>query len=148
MQHVGLILGIFQDNLFLHFLNIIIIELVPLGCCKITKISKIMSLGCFLVLCSIFVSLETPTLTFMYGYESELVLHVFVGREFSYISQFVHVKNLIGQQIGQDCKTMIFYHSYQCEQHHDFKHTTGKWNISFSLVDMKSPPSVWLFSIR
>ena len=29
-----------------------------------------------------------------------------------------------------------------------FEHTTGKSNMIFSLVDMKSPPSVWLFSIR
>lgn len=147
MQHVGLILDIFQYNIFLHYLNIFIVDLAPLRCCKIAKVSKIMSLGCFLVLCSFFVSLESSSLTFMYGYESELVLHVFIGRKFSQGSHFVHVKNLKGQEIGSGLSDTVYYHSYQCEHHHDFELTTGKWNISFSLVDMKSPSSVWLLNI-
>ena len=109
MQHVGLILGIFQYNIFLHYLNIFIVELALLRCCKITKVSKVMSLGCFLVLCSFFISLESSSLTFMHGYESELVLHVFIGRKFFQGSHFIHVKNLKDQEIDSEgCQTSIF----------------------------------------
>jgi hypothetical protein len=59
-----------------------------------------MSLGCFFILCSIFISLESSSLTFMHGYESELLLHVIIGREFFQGSHFVHAKSLNGQEIG------------------------------------------------
>jgi hypothetical protein len=36
----------------------------------------------------------------MHGYESELLLHVIIGREFFQGSHFVHAKSLNGQEIG------------------------------------------------
>jgi hypothetical protein len=109
MKHVGLVLGIFQDNIFLHNLNIFIVDSAPLRCCKITKVSKIMSLRCFLVLCSFSVSLESSSLAFMHGYESELVLHFCIERKFFRGSHFIHVKNLKDQEIGSEgCQTPIF----------------------------------------